>query len=105
VGVVTMNLPRIGYEAKGEEEFFQRLAHAMELARTSLEIKRKVIERLTVEGLYPYSKFYLRHLFEHNGRYWDNHFSTIGITGMNECCLNFLGSPLPMKTAGFLPSR
>lgn len=91
VGVVTMNLPRIGYEARSEEEFCQRLEHAMELAKASLEIKRKVIERLTSEGLYPYSKFYLRHLFEKHGRYWDNHFSTIGITGMNECCLNFLG--------------
>ncbi|MCE1274052.1 MAG: ribonucleoside triphosphate reductase, partial [Chlorobiales bacterium] len=75
VGVVTMNLPRIGYEAKGEEEFFQRLGYAMELAKESLEMKRKVIERLTAEGLYPYSRFYLRHLFRHNGRYWDNHFS------------------------------
>ena len=91
VGVVTMNLPRIGYEARSEEEFYQRLAHTMELARESLEIKRKVIERLTLEGLYPYSKFYLRHLYGKSGRYWDNHFSTIGITGMNECCLNFLG--------------
>lgn len=91
IGVVTVNLPRIGYEARSEEEFFQRLAHVMELGRESLEIKRKVIERLTLEGLYPYSKFYLRHLFEKSGRYWDNHFSTIGITGMNECCRNFLG--------------
>jgi len=91
VGVVTMNLPRIGYEARSEEEFFQRLEHVMELAKTSLEIKRKVIERLTGEGLYPYSRFYLRYLFERNGSYWDNHFSTIGITGMNECCLNFIG--------------
>lgn len=91
VGVVTMNLPRTGYEARSEAEFFQRLAHTMELARTSLEVKRKVIERLTEEGLYPYSRFYLRNLHARNGRYWDNHFSTIGITGMNECCLNFLG--------------
>jgi len=91
VGVVTMNLPRIGYEARSEEELYQRLEHTMELAKASLEIKRKVIERLTAEGLYPYARFYLRHLFEHNAAYWDNHFSTIGITGMNECCLNFLG--------------
>ncbi|NTW94966.1 MAG: ribonucleoside triphosphate reductase [Chlorobiaceae bacterium] len=91
VGVVTMNLPRIGYESKGESELFERLSHAMELAKSSLEIKRKVVERLTGEGLYPYSRFYLRNLHEKNGRYWDNHFSTIGITGMNECCLNFLG--------------
>lgn len=94
VGVVTMNLPKLGYESSSEEDFFQRLSHLMELAKTSLEIKRKVIERLTGQGLYPYSKFYLRHLFKKNGCYWDNHFSTIGLVGMNECCLNFLGSGL-----------
>ncbi|ACF45949.1 anaerobic ribonucleoside-triphosphate reductase [Prosthecochloris aestuarii DSM 271] len=91
IGVVTVNLPEIGYLARSEEEFFQRLMRVMELSRQSLEVKRKVIERLTDQGLYPYSKFYLRHLYEKNGRYWDNHFSTIGIVGMNECCLNFLG--------------
>ncbi len=91
VGVVTLNLPRIGYESKSDEELFERLGHAMELAKSSLEIKRKVIERLTGEGLYPYSRFYLRHVSCKNGLFWENHFSTIGITGMNECCLNFLG--------------
>lgn len=91
VGVVTMNLPKLGYESSSEEDFFQRLSHLMELAKNSLEIKRKVIERLTGQGLYPYSRFYLRHLFKKNGCYWDNHFSTIGLVGMNECCLNFLG--------------
>lgn len=94
VGVVTMNLPKLGYESSSEEDFFQRLSHLMELAKNSLEIKRKVIERLTGQGLYPYSKFYLRHLFKKNGCYWDNHFSTIGLVGMNECCLNFLGPGL-----------
>lgn len=91
VGVVTVNLPRIGYESKGETEFFERLSRIMDFAKTSLEIKRKMIERLTEEGLYPYSRFYLRHIRQKNDRYWDNHFSTIGITGMNECCLNYLG--------------
>lgn len=94
IGVVTMNLPKLGYESSSEEDFFQRLSHLMELAKNSLEIKRKVIERLTGQGLYPYSKFYLRHLFKKNGSYWDNHFSTIGLVGMNESCLNFLGSGL-----------
>lgn len=94
VGVVTMNLPKLGYESSSEEDFFQRLSHLMELAKNSLEIKRKVIERLTGQGLYPYSKFYLRHLYKKNGCYWDNHFSTIGLVGMNECCLNFLGRGL-----------
>lgn len=92
IGVVTLNLPKLGYESGSEEEFFQRLTRLMELAKNSLEIKRKVIERLTEQGLYPYSKFYLRNLYKKNGKYWDNHFSTIGIVGMNECSINFLGS-------------
>ena len=91
VGVVTINLPRLGYESGSEKSFFERLRHLMELARESLETKRKVIERYTEKGLYPYSKFYLRHIHDRFGCYWKNHFSTIGINGMNECCLNFLG--------------
>lgn len=91
VGVVTINLPRLGYEAVGEEDFFQRLENYMTLAKESLEIKRKIIEKHTENGLYPYSKFYLRHIHERYGCYWKNHFSTIGINGMNECCINFLG--------------
>ncbi|MBN2762442.1 MAG: ribonucleoside triphosphate reductase [Bacteroidales bacterium] len=91
VGVVTINLPRLGYESKSEAEFFQRLEKLMELAKESLETKRKVIENLTDKGLYPYSKFYLRYVKQRTGKYWKNHFSTIGIIGMNECCLNFLG--------------
>lgn len=94
VGVVTINLPRLGYESSSEKDFFQRLSHLMELSKNSLEIKRKVIERFTEQGLYPYSKFYLRHLYKKNKRYWDNHFSTIGLVGMNECCLNFLGKEM-----------
>ncbi len=94
VGVVTINLPRLGYESASEEDFFQRLSHLMELGKSSLEIKRKVIEQLTHQGLYPYSKFYLRHLYQKNGSYWDNHFSTIGLVGMNECCMNFLGKEM-----------
>lgn len=94
VGVVTVNLPRLGYESSSEENFFQRLRHLMELSKQSLEIKRKVIEQYTEKGLYPYSKFYLRHVHERFGCFWKNHFSTIGINGMNECCLNFLGVPL-----------
>lgn len=94
VGVVTMNLPRLGYEARSEEEFFQRLESYMNLAKDSLEIKRKIIEKHTENELYPYSKFYLRHIRERFGCYWKNHFSTIGINGMNECCLNFLGKSI-----------
>ncbi|MEZ0337932.1 MAG: ribonucleoside triphosphate reductase [Aquificaceae bacterium] len=91
IGVVTINMPRIGYLSKSEEEFFQRLSYLMELAMKSLEIKREVLEELTERGLYPYSKFYLRHIKERFGEYWKNHFSTIGLVGMNEACLNFLG--------------
>lgn len=94
VGVVTINLPRLGYESSSEDNFFQRLRHLMELSKQSLEIKRKVIEQYTEKGLYPYSKFYLRQVHDRFGCYWKNHFSTIGINGMNECCLNFLGVPL-----------
>lgn len=91
VGVVTINMARLGYEARSEENFFQRLRNLMEIAKDSLEIKRKVIERYTQNGLYPYSKFYLRQVYDRFKCYWKNHFSTIGINGMNECCLNFLG--------------
>jgi len=94
IGVVTINLPKLGYEAKSEEDFFNRLSWLMEMGKNSLEIKRKIIERLTDRGLYPYSKFYLRHLHKKNNAYWDNHFSTIGIIGMNECCLNHTGYSL-----------
>ena len=91
IGVVTINLPRVGYRATGESDFFYRLSHTMEVARTSLEIKRKVLVRHTEQGLYPYSRHYLRAVREQLGSHWANHFSTIGVVGMNECCLNFLG--------------
>lgn len=97
IGVVTINLPRLGYESISEEDLFNRLSLLMNMAKNSLEIKRKVIEKLTAQGLYPYSKFYLRHLYKKNSRYWDNHFSTIGLIGMNECCINFLGQELISK--------
>ena len=94
IGVVTINLPRLGYLSTCEEEFFERLTELMELAKTSLEIKRKVIEDFTEKGLYPYSKVYLESIKQATGRYWSNHFSTIGVIGMNEMCLNFLGKPI-----------
>ncbi len=94
IGVVTINLPRIGYFSTCEEEFFERLEALMELAKTSLEIKRKVIEDFTERGLYPYSKVYLDSVKKARGQYWANHFSTIGIVGMNEACLNFLNTPI-----------
>jgi len=91
IGVVTINLPRIGYLAKDEDEFFERLEMLMELAKDSLEIKRKVLEQFTEKGLYPYSKRYLRGVKETFGKYWKNHFSTIGLVGMNEAILNLFG--------------
>ena len=90
IGVVTINLPRIGYLAKTEEEFFALLEERLQLAKKSLEIKRKVLESFTQSGLYPYTKFYLKSIYERFGQYWKNHFSTIGIIGMNEAMLNFM---------------
>jgi ribonucleoside-triphosphate reductase (formate) len=92
IGVVTINLPRIAYQAPDERHFFDRLKEMIRLAAESLEIKRKVIERFTENNLYPYSKYYLRDVRENTGSYWKNHFSTIGIIGMNEACTNFLGT-------------
>jgi ribonucleoside-triphosphate reductase len=91
IGVVTINLPRAAYQAQSVEAFHARLAELMQMAAESLEIKRKQLERLTEDGLYPYSRFYLAGIRERSGRYWDNHFSTIGLIGMNEALLNLTG--------------
>ncbi|MCX7724587.1 MAG: ribonucleoside triphosphate reductase, partial [Thermodesulfovibrio sp.] len=88
IGVVTINLPRIGYISSTEEEFIERLIRLMDIAKTSLEIKRKILERFTETGLYPYSRHYLSSVKEKTGFYWSNHFSTIGIIGMNEAIAN-----------------
>jgi len=94
IGVVTINLPRIGYQAENEADFFARLDRLVGLARDSLIIKRKVLEQFTRKDLYPYAKFYLREIETGSGLYWKNHFATIGIVGMNEACLNFLGGDI-----------
>ncbi len=94
IGVVTVNLPRIGYTANNEEEFLDQLKRTMDLAKDSLELKRKVLENLTDENLYPYIKFYLRNIKGRFNQYWKNHFSTIGVLGMNEACLNLLGEDI-----------
>jgi ribonucleoside-triphosphate reductase len=91
IGVVTLNLPRIGYLAKDEDEFFERLEALMEIAKESLEIKRKGLENFTEVGLYPYSRRYLVGVKEGFRKYWKNHFSTIGLVGMNEAILNLFG--------------
>lgn len=94
IGVVTINMPRIGYLSKTKEEYLKRLEELMDISKESLEIKRKAVERLTEAGLYPYSRFYLRHIKESTGQYWRNHFSTIGLVGMNEACLNLLNKSI-----------
>ena len=94
IGVVTINLPRIGYVSKIKSEFYSHLIEQIQLAVESLSIKRKVLEKFTANHLYPYSKFYLREVKNGSGSYWKNHFSTIGIIGMNEACLNFIGEDI-----------
>jgi ribonucleoside-triphosphate reductase len=94
IGVVTINLPRLGRLAKDEQDFLLRLERLMELARESLIIKRKELERFTEGGLYPYTTFYLRDVKARTGAYWSNHFSTIGIVGMNEACMNLSGGSI-----------
>ncbi|MCK5581424.1 MAG: ribonucleoside triphosphate reductase [Candidatus Omnitrophica bacterium] len=93
-GVVTINLPRLGYLSKDKADFYTRLEGLMELAKESLEVKRKVLEEFTESGLYPYSKYYLRTVKQRFDQYWKNHFSTIGLVGMNEACLNLFGKTI-----------
>src|SRR5574344_649190 len=94
LGVVTINLPRLGYTSKDKEEFKKKLLALMEIAKESLEQKRKVVEKFTNDGLYPYSRFYLHDIKERFGSYWQNHFNTIGINGMNEAAVNLLGKDI-----------
>jgi anaerobic ribonucleoside-triphosphate reductase len=113
IGVVTLNMPRIGYLAKDDTEFFERLDAMMMLARQSLEIKRDLIENLTASGLHPYSRFYLSDVQKTFGEYWKNHFSTIGLIGMNDALLNFMnkniadpeGKAFAEKVLDFIRSR
>lgn len=97
IGVVTVNMPRIGHLSKTRKEFYNRLENLMDLAKESLEIKRKVINDLMEKGLYPYSKHYLDGVKQMRGTYYGNHFSTIGLIGMNEACLNFLDKSIASK--------
>ena len=98
IGVVTINLPRLAYISSSESEFQTRLWQQMNIARNSLEIKRKVIEEQTERGLYPYSANFLSGIKQRTGYYWHNHFSTIGLIGMNEACRNLLGSETDLTT-------
>jgi len=94
IGVVTINLPRLGYLAEDEDDFFGRLSQLMDLAKEALIVKRKTLEALTEGGLYPYSRYYLDRIKEAEGGYWRNHFSTIGVIGMNEAILNLFGTSI-----------
>ena len=94
IGVVTINLPRIGYLSKTKEEFLDRLIRLMDIAKESLDVKREMIEKFTDMELYPYSAVYLDGVKEATGKYWSNHFSTIGINGMNEAVVNFMSKDL-----------
>ncbi len=98
IGVVTINLPRIGYLSKTKKDFYNRLGRTMDLAKESLEIKRKNLESFTEKGLYPYSKYFLSNIKLQRGEYWGNHFSTIGIIGMNEALQNFNGTRTNIAT-------
>ncbi len=90
IGVVTINMPRIGYVAKTEDEFFERLGRMMDIAKDSLEIKRRVVEENLQKGLMPFSKSFLES--------YSSHFSTIGLNGMHEALLNFLGKDKGIDT-------
>ncbi|HOT45573.1 MAG TPA: ribonucleoside triphosphate reductase [Spirochaetota bacterium] len=113
IGVVTINLPRIAYASKNEGDFFETLERLMALAKSSLEIKRKALENFTENNLYPYTKHYLSAIYERNKKYWINHFSTIGLIGMNETCLNMLnadiatieGKEFALKVLDFMRNR
>ncbi|MGV9001823.1 MAG: ribonucleoside triphosphate reductase [Candidatus Saccharimonadaceae bacterium] len=94
VGVVTLNLPRLALKSETKEAFMSGLDELMELAKESLEIKRKALEKLTDANLYPYTKYYLRNIKKGIGEYWGNHFSTIGIVGMNEAVMNLFGKDI-----------
>jgi len=98
IGVVTINMPRLGYLSRDKDDFFDRVRRLMDIAKSSLETKRKMIEQSTVNGLYPYSKFYLSEVRNGMGEYWKNHFSTIGINGMNECIENFFDNSEDITT-------
>ena len=99
VGIVTINLPRLGYLYKNKTDFKKNLKRILDLSKDVLDTRRKVVEKNTKDNLYPYSKFYLRAVFERFGEYWKNHFSTIGVIGMNECIRNFSDDKEDITTA------
>ncbi|MDD5634762.1 MAG: ribonucleoside triphosphate reductase, partial [Candidatus Omnitrophica bacterium] len=90
IGVVTLNIPRLAYMSSDKNDFYRGLDELLRISKEALEIKRKVLEQLTEQGLYPYSSHYLADIKKRGGTYWANHFSTIGLVGVNEGCLNLL---------------
>lgn len=94
INVVTLNMGRIGYQAQTVEEFKKRVRELMEISKEICETKRKVLERYMDAGLYPYSRYYLQSVKDAHGEYFKNHFSTIGLNGMNEACVNLLGKDI-----------
>lgn len=105
LGVVTLNLVRAAYLSTSEEEFHTRILNLMDVARESLQIKRKILERYTEKNLYPYSKYYLAAIKQRTGYYWSNHFSTIGLNGMHEACLNLIGQSIFTEAGQALAAR
>ncbi|MBU1119515.1 ribonucleoside triphosphate reductase [Patescibacteria group bacterium] len=105
IGVVTLNLPRLGYLSKDENEFFERIEQLMRIAKQSLDMKRKILEELMEGGLYPYSRHYLALVKERFDEYWKNHFNTIGINGLNEALLNLIGENITTEDGHALGVR
>jgi ribonucleoside-triphosphate reductase len=105
IGVVTINMPRLGYLARDEQDFVAQLDALMAKARDSLEVKRTVLERFTEGNLYPYTRHYLRAVKQRHGQYWHNHFSTIGLVGMNEACLHLLGQDIGTEAGRAFAAR
>ena len=97
IGVVTLNIPRLAYMAGNEENFYRGLDELLRISKESLEVKRKVLEDLTKQGLYPYSQHYLASIRKRYGSFWANHFSTIGLVGVNEGCMNLLKEDITSK--------
>jgi len=94
IGVVTINLPRLGYMANDIDDFKKRLSDLMDLAKESLTIKRQILEGLTRQGLYPYAKHYLSDIYQRFEEFWKNHFNTIGLVGMNEALINLIAKDI-----------
>lgn len=99
LGVVTLNMGRIGHISKDDDEFLAHVDKIMEVSKDSLLSKRDFVEKMTDKGLYPYSRFYLRAIKDMENQYWAHHFNTIGLIGMNEGLVNMMGENIAEKSA------